>query len=840
MGGLEHFQRRAHSRPPSEVSRCKELLSGCRAVAEENEERSARAARRARAGLMCASYGLDGSKLLSREGSAQEGGPVEGSPLRRQRSPSGPRSAQPALADAGAAQTPRKADAAIVPRLAIPAEASTAALSTRTWTSTPPQDAGTASAPMAPSTQRDAPVVVGPANAAPPTGQPLAIAFAAQPVMPAASVVVGPGPERRIGALCGIPASCMSPRRTHSVSPAQWARASSMGAEAGQTAAQLAASPRSFPSVPRSISPLQRRAASIPQPPDPRAVPLRKAPVLRAPQSLPGAVSPGPLGAGPPGTRPPQAGDLCSAMGSLPLAVPAVQRASGAQPVHPGFGMRRQGSMAAAPAPAMPGPGAASPAPRQASVGSRSPLPPPPPLVRVAGAGPVLVSREVPLDVTAYVGHALRRQAARQIFACLRMAASRRASRAMGRWWRVARGAASEATLDAAPARSAHCDYIRDHHYRLCSMLSSAEAAEGRKVASHERSLAVLLGLRRLHSCLQRLGHRQMRSSLGRLRLRATSLLPIGGLSVATGGARCSHEFQLCQSAFDSQQVQSASSHEVVPPPAARSPLVHAPEPPARKPSCASVLWSSACSPESLQLPPPRPSSPLRHMDRQSVSAADAEATLPGITSTTALSIARPAEAAAATDAASSTEMKACWTHSDTSSSWKSAETLQRGSSPCAPLGAGVVQPCGPEGEKDAERAASRRSGAALGAGLAGLGAGRRGGLGCAGPAAPCPLAEEAALAWDAECKSGPSPPRVDDEGGTAAEEYSFAANARRPSAPSAVAPRGREEEGAWPSHCTPRPTLGHPATAGSRAVDLVSGSEPWARPATWHSGAHP
>lgn len=71
-------------------------------------------------------------------------------------------------------------------------------------------------------------------------------------------------------------------------------------------------------------------------------------------------------------------------------------------------------------------------------------------------------------------------------------------------------------------ARLATYDRTWHHRDHLHSLLASAVAAEGRKVAYHERTLAILLGLRHLHACLHMWDHIVMRSALKRLKVHCT------------------------------------------------------------------------------------------------------------------------------------------------------------------------------------------------------------------------------------------------------------------------------------------------------------------------------
>jgi len=141
---------------------------------------------------------------------------------------------------------------------------------------------------------------------------------------------------------------------------------------------------------------------------------------------------------------------------------------------------------------------------------------------------------DIQVDVATYVSSALRGQAVRQLLSCLRVATHRSVSCALGRWWRATASAElGGSTTAGVLARLATYDRAWHHRDHLHSVLASAVAAEGRKVAHHERTLSMLLGLRQLHSCLHMWDHIVLRSALRQLRNHTLEAAPQCGASGA-------------------------------------------------------------------------------------------------------------------------------------------------------------------------------------------------------------------------------------------------------------------------------------------------------------------
>lgn len=810
IGGLEFFGRRPPSRPPSEGPRCQELLSECRAIAQENEERSARGAQRARAALISASYGLPEQQALScGERPAQRGLANEAATPRRQRSISATRAMQAAPVDALAARGAREVEVAVVPRLAIPADASTTVPSTRTWTSASHREASAAAAapappPAAPMDMFANMAAANAANAPPPVGQPLGIAFkAAQPWMPAGAAV-GPAHESRIGTAYALPASGVSPIPGHGT-PTTWAwapPANPANIDVRQSAPPLPVGACQLRQC-RSVSPMPQRAASAAPPPEPRPVPaFNNAPVLHTPRSAAGTMSPVTPCAGLPFARPLQAPDIRVAPGIQSIVAPAASASRTLLPA--GF----QGCEHGTASPRLPSP---APQPVQVQVvGSRSPMPPP--LGAVVQARPMVSPpREMSVDVANYVSHALRRQATRQILSCLKVAANRHVGCAFRRWGNAA-SAAQSVTSDGcgavSSARAAKRDHSLGRNDRLHSVLASAETLEGRKVALHERNLAVLLGLRQLHSCLQKANHRRLRSAFGQLKFQTASFMPDGGHCKASLGGNFLMAAR--QASLDSDQVPSASSNDVVPL-MSRSPLLHAPIS-ASMPSRSSTLWDYAQSPESVQLPPPQVLPSPRLQGVQSVPNVDMEATRPCVPLIDPLSLAKQREAAPAPDASSSTDKRPARAYSEASSSLGSSQTLPHAGTPRGKPYPAVPELRAPEGLAGlaaksplCQDASSGPLGSAQRASLAAwLSAPSlpTAGAECGGLAAHA--AEEASFPSAARRGSGASLGRADGDGAAVAEEYSFATKARHHSLQTS-SPLLMPADATWPSRGTPR-----------------------------------
>lgn len=202
-----------------------------------------------------------------------------------------------------------------------------------------------------------------------------------------------------------------------------------------------------------------------------------------------------------------------------------------------------------------------------------------------------------------YVGSALRRLAGRQIANTLKVAANRRVSFAFRDWWHRVHASSSSGMTDNSQAKTQ-----RD---RLRWVLASAESAECRRVAAHERNLAILLGLRCLSGSLQKLRQRRQLLALRSLvresskdaarPFRPSSTCGPGSSSQIWSGSGGTGGTCTALDSKDLQDHPSASSAEpsgdVVMLGSARSPLLNGP------PS-----WSSLSDNGFVMLPPPRPS----------------------------------------------------------------------------------------------------------------------------------------------------------------------------------------------------------------------------------------
>lgn len=140
------------------------------------------------------------------------------------------------------------------------------------------------------------------------------------------------------------------------------------------------------------------------------------------------------------------------------------------------------------------------------------------PLV-VCSAAPRMVSSVRPQLLAAErLAQTLREQAAKQLVTCLKSAMLRQVTSSLARWWRAAEedclgehGAASMLS------KLAVYDRVASGHDRVSSVLSTAMTTEGQRAAYHSRTLSVLLGLRRLHTFMQRRGRKNLHAAFQQL-----------------------------------------------------------------------------------------------------------------------------------------------------------------------------------------------------------------------------------------------------------------------------------------------------------------------------------
>jgi len=467
MGGLECARRleskqRLGVKPmrPA-VSHCRRMLSECQARAEENEERSLHSARKARAGLLEAACGA-GER-----------------PTRERR-------ARPMSVDAASQRSGHEGRGA---EPIVPASSSTAA--PRTPESWPPKAASWAPktiAGLAPPAATMADAFAGIAPFCTSAAAANAAAFA--PGVPPQVQVVGPGLAPP-GAV--VPPVCARPVSTRSVSPAVHCRMAWVGAaEVAPGAHTLPGRAASACTAPAGWlcgvgAGLGTWAGAAPVELHSAAACRVQIPCMHA--GALGTASPAPPAGCTTAPWPPMVDG-----GAVPVPLLLCQSpAAGAWPSSPLSGS------------------ASAPAPR------------PDQRVVVIG-GPAAHAPEAQQAVAAHVTAALRSQAARQLFGCLRQAANRRACCAFGKWWRATARcpAVRGSPADDIFSKLAHYDNFQND---LGSMLDTAVAKEERKMACHDRTLALLLGLRQLHACLH-MDHVLVRSAFMKLKRHSMDWVP--------------------------------------------------------------------------------------------------------------------------------------------------------------------------------------------------------------------------------------------------------------------------------------------------------------------------
>lgn len=137
----------------------------------------------------------------------------------------------------------------------------------------------------------------------------------------------------------------------------------------------------------------------------------------------------------------------------------------------------------------------------------------------LCSAAPLVVSPVRPqLPAAERLAQTLRAQAAKQLVTCLKSAMLRQVTSVLSRWWR----AAEEEYLGEHAAASmlsklAAYDRVASGNDRVSSVLSAAMTTEGQRAAYHSRTLSVLLGLRRLHTFMQRRSRQNSRAAFQQL-----------------------------------------------------------------------------------------------------------------------------------------------------------------------------------------------------------------------------------------------------------------------------------------------------------------------------------
>lgn len=529
LGGLEFAHRKDAKRTASRTSRCQQILSDCQALAQENEERSAQGARRAHASLIRAACGEPEREWTQRDRSGQEGsrGPT---PMRH-------RSPDDAFRGGSVDPTAPGREVEVLGAMArsmTPATSSTAVPSARTWVSGVCQEqmVGMQGIHMS---------AASPAHVGPRLGHSTGRAQGVP-----GSIPTGAGICHTPQAAVASEAKAMSrisPRPPRSVSPMPRCHATPVVARTTPQASCAPAFSCASHMLARSVSPMPR-SAGLPTggvgvwmaaTPSTTATSMASctSPTPCAPQSALGCVSPLPSGAVAVPWQVPVGESRFTLGRNVPMDFLQVPMQAG--PSVARNGVSRISEFAVAAQRAMPilvyspHTGNWSPMPHSSS----SLVVPVPTLQRQALADPEVApsSSEVPLDVAAFVSMALRGQAVRQLLSCLRVAAHRRIGCALGRWWRsTAMVVVGESSTTGMLARLATYDRTWHHRDHLHSLLASAVAAEGRKVAYHERTLAILLGLRQLHACLHMWDHIVLRSALKRLKFHCTDAASRGPL----------------------------------------------------------------------------------------------------------------------------------------------------------------------------------------------------------------------------------------------------------------------------------------------------------------------
>jgi len=551
-GGLDfaHRSKEASRRKSILAQRCQQSLSECQAVAQDNEERSARGARLARAGLLRAARGELDRDWVLRERSAYDA--PRGATPQRRRLPGDQSHSETSPKPARDMDLPVGVTA---PCPVTPAASSTAELSTRTWTSMSHHEqaatggAGTpvstsdlfsgtpAGAPPSACTQRFSQSLgrTGAANVrAVPAPVPMPWSVVGRPCMtsrnqatrPARSVSPMPCSSRtsrptaapiarmqqqRQSVSAAVGPRCASPLAKRSVSP--------MPVPAVRTSAAWVTSTPAPPVASTFLSPAKSNTSGTMSPTVPRGNVRRSVAPMLLPCWQAAAVPPGGAGSvatsSVGGRRAPSEPAGCSAR-------PSARSLHGARQ-SPGPELIALSPRSCSPMPCFQSTAVLPPVPAQwqhraqARADLEAPLPDPDASRCDLEVSPA--ASDIQVDVAMYVSGALRGQAVRQLLSCLRVAAHRRVSCALGRWWRAtATTELGGTTAAGALAKLATPDKAWHHRNQLHSVLASAVAAEGRKVAQHERTLSMLLGLQQLHSCLHMWDHVVLRAALRQLR----------------------------------------------------------------------------------------------------------------------------------------------------------------------------------------------------------------------------------------------------------------------------------------------------------------------------------
>lgn len=164
----------------------------------------------------------------------------------------------------------------------------------------------------------------------------------------------------------------------------------------------------------------------------------------------------------------------------------------------------------------------ASPVLRSPCSLARAPVAPPvvmhkvvPPAVAWSTAPRVVSSPVSPqLPAAARLARTLREQAAKQLATCLKGLMLRQVASSLARWWRAAEEESlGEYATAAMLSKLAAYDRAARGHDRVGSILSAAMATEGQRAAYHSRTLSVLLGLRQLHTFMERKGQQDFQAA---------------------------------------------------------------------------------------------------------------------------------------------------------------------------------------------------------------------------------------------------------------------------------------------------------------------------------------
>eukprot|EP00931_Biecheleriopsis_adriatica_P112359 TRINITY_DN8696_c0_g1_i3.p1 TRINITY_DN8696_c0_g1~~TRINITY_DN8696_c0_g1_i3.p1 ORF type:complete len:735 (+),score=138.82 TRINITY_DN8696_c0_g1_i3:85-2289(+) len=120
-------------------------------------------------------------------------------------------------------------------------------------------------------------------------------------------------------------------------------------------------------------------------------------------------------------------------------------------------------------------------------------------------------------DATERLAQSLRKQAAKQLLSCLKSIRMRHLAAKFARWCRVTEEASHEITSAAMKKLATH-EHLCSQFNRVGSILATAIATEGKYAAHHDRTLALLLGLRQLHTLAERRRSQELAEGLGALK----------------------------------------------------------------------------------------------------------------------------------------------------------------------------------------------------------------------------------------------------------------------------------------------------------------------------------